>query len=326
MSKDKRSSVIYHEWVFKYESELTDEEFGLMFKAIAYYGQYGEEPVFEDRGLRLIWNDIKIELDKNRESWEKSCETKRQNGMKGGRPKKNKTEENPVGSDGLEEKPNETEENQQVSEEAEEKPTETYRFLNAKNKTYGNMNNEYMNNDLMINDYMINDINPPYIPPKRGEVFVPPTVEKKKAITNHTEPSQIDDGTNVPTDVGQNSDKHPPEIDIEIKKEKEIEKYDADISPIVEYLNEKTGKSYKVNSKETVKLIKARMKEGFTVEDFKTVIDKKTRSWLKDPKMNDYLRPQTLFSNKFEGYLNEEWKPVTTKDIASSIDWTQYMD
>lgn len=149
--------------------------------------------------------------------------------------------------------------------------------------------------------------------------------EKESLINcNNSKKSKI--GTNVQTNDGQMSDNHPPEIEIEIEIEKEIKIDRADISAIVEYLNEKTGKSFKPDSKETVKHIKARMKEGFTIEDFKTVIDKKTRAWLKDPKMNDFLRPQTLFGTKFEGYLNEEWKAVTTKDIASAIDWTTYMD
>ncbi len=53
-------------------------------------------------------------------------------------------------------------------------------------------------------------------------------------------------------------------------------------------------------------LIKARLNEGFTVDDFKTVIDKKTEEWINDPKMRNYLRPETLCSNKFEGYLNQK--------------------
>ena len=46
------------------------------------------------------------------------------------------------------------------------------------------------------------------------------------------------------------------------------------------------------------------MAEGYTVEDFVAVIDKKCAEWLHDPKMRAYLRPETLFGSKFEGYLN----------------------
>lgn len=81
----------------------------------------------------------------------------------------------------------------------------------------------------------------------------------------------------------------------------------ADVKPyedIIAYLNEKTGKKFKATSKKTRDLINARMKEDFTPEDFKLVIDIKCASWLRDKKMNEYLRPSTLFGTKFEEYLN----------------------
>lgn len=73
---------------------------------------------------------------------------------------------------------------------------------------------------------------------------------------------------------------------------------------IINYLNEKTNKNYTYKAKATQRLINARTEEGFTLEDFKIVIDKKTKDW-NNPTMEKYLRPQTLFSTKFEGYLNE---------------------
>lgn len=77
-------------------------------------------------------------------------------------------------------------------------------------------------------------------------------------------------------------------------------------SEIVEYLNKKTDKNFKASSKKTQSLIKARIKEGFTVEQFKRVIDIKVKAWLNDKLMDQYLRPTTLFSNNFEGYANEK--------------------
>ncbi|PEO48119.1 conserved phage C-terminal domain-containing protein [Bacillus pseudomycoides] len=75
---------------------------------------------------------------------------------------------------------------------------------------------------------------------------------------------------------------------------------------IISYLNEKAGKSYKHKTAKTRTLIKARFKDGFTIDDFKQVIDIKTSQWLTDSNMNQYLRPETLFGTKFEGYLNEK--------------------
>ena len=74
---------------------------------------------------------------------------------------------------------------------------------------------------------------------------------------------------------------------------------------IVTYLNHKTGKNFKHTTKQTRSLINARMAEGFTVDDFHRVIDNKVAEWARDPKMVAYLRPETLFGTKFEGYLQQ---------------------
>ena len=89
-----------------------------------------------------------------------------------------------------------------------------------------------------------------------------------------------------------------------IKKDKDI--YSRAAVEIIGYLNEICGTEYKPNAKETKRLIRARMNDGFTVEDFKTVIFKKAKQWKDDPKMCAFLRPQTLFGTKFESYLNEK--------------------
>ena len=76
------------------------------------------------------------------------------------------------------------------------------------------------------------------------------------------------------------------------------------IKDIVEYLNLKTNSSYRYSSDKTRRTINARLNEGFTLDDFKKVIDIKTKQWLGDQKMEQYLRPETLFGTKFESYLN----------------------
>lgn len=78
------------------------------------------------------------------------------------------------------------------------------------------------------------------------------------------------------------------------------------VREIVEYLNAVTGRDFKATTEKTKCCINARLNEGFTVGDFKTVIDKKYAAWGQDEKMNIYLRPETLFGNKFEGYLQED--------------------
>lgn len=74
---------------------------------------------------------------------------------------------------------------------------------------------------------------------------------------------------------------------------------------IIEYLNDKADRKYKHSTGKTKTLIKARWNEGFTLDDFKVVIDKKVASWSSND-MSKYLRPETLFGTKFESYLNEK--------------------
>lgn len=76
------------------------------------------------------------------------------------------------------------------------------------------------------------------------------------------------------------------------------------IEEVVDYLNQRADTHYKATTANTRKLIKARLKEGFTVDEFKIVIDKKCAEWLNNRDMVQYLRPETLFGNKFESYLN----------------------
>jgi len=90
------------------------------------------------------------------------------------------------------------------------------------------------------------------------------------------------------------------DIDIDIDKEEYIP-----YREIIFYLNEKTGSKYKTSSAKTKDLIKTRWNEKFTLEDFKTVIDKKVTSWT-GTDQEKYLRPETLFGTKFEGYVNEK--------------------
>ena len=81
-------------------------------------------------------------------------------------------------------------------------------------------------------------------------------------------------------------------------------------SRVIEYLNSKTGKSYKSTTRKTQSLIKARIDEGFNEEEFFKVIDNKVAEW-KGTEYEKYLRPETLFGNKFEGYLNQDFVPGT---------------
>lgn len=104
--------------------------------------------------------------------------------------------------------------------------------------------------------------------------------------------------------------------------EKEPDAFEADIKAVIDHFNERCGTRYTYRNKAVNGMIRARLSEGFTVDDFKLVINTKASKWENDPKMRDYLRPKTLFSaTNFESYLNESPQPTSYLD---SVDWSRY--
>lgn len=95
-------------------------------------------------------------------------------------------------------------------------------------------------------------------------------------------------------------DKSPPEKERE--RERELEK--DIVVDIIDHLNFICGTKYGANTKKTKDFIGARIKDGYKLEDFKTVINKKHDEWI-NTDMQKYLRPQTLFGTNFESYLNQ---------------------
>ncbi|MGM8137485.1 phage replisome organizer N-terminal domain-containing protein [Enterococcus italicus] len=119
---------------------------------------------------------------------------------------------------------------------------------------------------------------------------------------------------NVTDNVSGNAEvteSNATDIDKELDKERDIDKEKIPYSDIIKYLNQVTSKSFKVTQK-WKDLIKARWNEGQRLDDFKKVIDVKSSQWLNSKDMNKYLRPATLFGNKFDDYLNEYAKPANT--------------
>lgn len=122
-------------------------------------------------------------------------------------------------------------------------------------------------------------------------------------------------GQNAPSDEG----KLPLAITKEIKSTKKdnVEK-DLDVVSVIDYLNNQTGRNYKASSKSTQGFVNARYREGYTLEDFKSVIDVKVKEWLKDDYWNKFLRPSTLFNPKnFENYLEESRDMKVARNVSS---------
>lgn len=135
------------------------------------------------------------------------------------------------------------------------------------------------------------------------------------------------DRTNVQTNLRQISEKSPPEIEIELEKEIEIKNIHSpakqdntpkEVYEIIDYLNLKTGKSYKHTTKKTQSLIKARLNEHFTIDDFKKVIDNMCDKWI-GTKWEEYLRPNTLFAGKFDDYLNQTPTKSETRERIDNV-------
>ena len=136
------------------------------------------------------------------------------------------------------------------------------------------------------------------------KLSVDKTSKEKNSLEEKRE-EKIIDNYHVDVDTGEI-------IEYEIVSEK-----DKTYKNIIDYLNNKINANYRYNSAKTKSLIDARLNEGYKEEDFFLVIDKKYKEW-KDSEMEKFLRPETLFSNKFESYYNqpEIMKQRTLKDIS----------
>ena len=86
------------------------------------------------------------------------------------------------------------------------------------------------------------------------------------------------------------------------------------IVQIVSYLNERANTNFRSSGSKTKQVINARLNEKYSLDDFKKVIDNKCNEWL-GTEHEKYLRPETLFGNKFEGYLNQKPKPAKAHEI-----------
>ena len=119
-------------------------------------------------------------------------------------------------------------------------------------------------------------------------------VEPGKAVLELNEECQTADG--------QATDKCPHSIGKDSIGKDSID--NIPYKEIIDYLNSKTGKKYRDNVQKNKSLIKARWSEGYRLEDFKQVIDNMVKDW-SGTKYAKYLRPETLFGTKFDGYLNQ---------------------
>ena len=132
--------------------------------------------------------------------------------------------------------------------------------------------------------------------------------QTRKRVAAHRERQKLLAGGNASCNVTV-TESNATEEDKEEERERDKEIYKS----IVSHLNQQAGTAYKPTSKKTQSLIKARLNEGFSLDDFMRVIDNMCAEWLNDAKMQDYLRPETLFGTKFESYLNRKTKRINQR-------------
>lgn len=153
-------------------------------------------------------------------------------------------------------------------------------------------------------------------------------VELKNKVYEVVELPINPDNTYMDTKCIQNGYKMDTQIRIDKIREEEnrietichVSHDDVDKShfEIIEYLNLKTGSKFKPTTKPYVQAIRSRLKEGYTVSDFKTVIDKKCREW-QGTKLEKYLTPKTLFApSHFDTYLNSN-ETATMTDTERKV-------
>lgn len=166
--------------------------------------------------------------------------------------------------------------------------------------------------DWKIHNYIQNDRYKPSTLPERDLL----NIQKDKTYTLKSDVSKMDTECTQPVSIGKDRLGKVRLGKDRIGKDRvgkdsidtlcHVTHDDVDKShiEIIEYLNIKTGSKFKATTKPYIQAIRSRLKEGYTVDDFKTVIDKKCREW-KGTKLEKYLTPKTLFApSHFDTYLN----------------------
>ena len=173
--------------------------------------------------------------------------------------------------------------------------------------------------DWKIHNYIKNDRYKPSMHPERE--LLTTTANKEYTLINSDEnemkPKCIQSGTKMEPECIQSGTIGKVRLGkVRLGKNNTLSSKHDFADEIIQYLNMRTGAKYKSSTSKTKQLINARVNEGFTLDDFKTVIDKKCVEWC-GTEFEKFLRPNTLFGTKFESYLNQHVvKPKTKKSDA----------
>lgn len=145
-------------------------------------------------------------------------------------------------------------------------------------------------------------------------------IKKTKSPIKKTKGGYLEncEGNNTPRVIQDNN------TDKSNKRSAQPPHLSAQRKEVIDYLNKKTGKRFKPNADGNKRVIDPRLKDGYTVDDLKHIIDVKYAQWhgktFSNGQLGDnYLRPETLFRvSKIEGYLNEEMPKHKSKEPTPS--------
>lgn len=161
---------------------------------------------------------------------------------------------------------------------------------------------------LAITKYMFEDVEP-ILNEKQMKIFA----NLKRPLDKSKKRSKA--GSNNTSNKNQNENKTKTHQDVNVN-DNVNNIFNNLVKDIINYLNKKTNSNFKYTTKSTQTKIKTRLNEGYTLDDFIVVIDKKYRDW-KGTEFEQYLCPETLFGTKFEKYLNQK---SSKKDLPDWFD------
>lgn len=155
-------------------------------------------------------------------------------------------------------------------------------------------------------------------------------IERRKTYINNTN-TYTYTYTVTPSDTLGDTVTDTPSVTVHDTRREKANKDESDedkkipYKDIIDYLNDKADRQYRASTNKTKDLIKARYNEGFDLNNFKAVIDNKVRDWT-GTEYEKFLRPETLFGTKFEGYLNEQYIRRGSNETQNKWNYTSGID
>lgn len=131
------------------------------------------------------------------------------------------------------------------------------------------------------------------------------TAEANASESKQTKQNEANEAVNVNVNANVN-------VNDNVTVREDAQTADAVIPSLFSYLNSKTGGSFRP-SKEVTARIAELLAAGYTEADMRTVIDRKAAEWGDNDKMKQYLRPRTLFGEKFPEYAAAPEPEATVK-------------